>query len=196
MLHKAAFLDRDGTIAEDVHYCSRVEDFHILPRVATAIRLLNQHGYKVVVITNQSGIARGYFTADTLSSIHLKMEEELKRDSAHIDAIYVCPHHPDDGCECRKPKPALLLKAARDISIALGQSYMVGDDIKDVQAGRAAGCRTVWLNPDPSQQIQDARLSSTHVAIDLYEAVEWLLQDAQTQRSSMNPATGKTWKTV
>jgi histidinol-phosphate phosphatase family protein len=178
VLHRAVFLDRDGTIAKDVHYCRRAEDFHILPRVPQAIRLLNQHGFKVVVITNQSGIARGYFTEETLSRIHDRMKSDLQQDGASIDAIYVCPHHPDDECECRKPKPALLLRAAREIGIALDRSYMVGDDVKDVQAGRAAGCRTVWLTVDPAQQAHGASPLSHHVAADLFEAVEWLLKDA------------------
>ena len=177
-LHRAVFLDRDGTIAEDVHYCRRLEDFHILPRVPAAIKLLNQEGYKVVVITNQSGIARSYFTEETLARIHDRMKSDLQRDGASIDAIYVCPHHPDEGCECRKPKPLLLLRAAREIGITLDRSYMVGDDPKDVQAGRAAGCRTVWLTAVPAQQGHGPSPLSHHVAPDLFEAVEWLLKDA------------------
>ncbi len=148
---RAAFLDRDGTISADVGYCRRVEDFHLLPGVPQAIRLLNSRGFKVVVITNQSGIARGYFTEETLSLIHRKMHHELARDGACVDAIYHCPHHPDDGCPCRKPKPALIQQAAADLDISLGLSYMIGDHIKDVEAGKAAGCRTVWLNPSPIQ---------------------------------------------
>ena len=177
-MQKAVFLDRDGTIARDVHYCRRVEDFEILPHVPEAIRLLNREGYKVVVITNQSGIARGYFTEATLSLIHRKMTTTLERDGARIDAVYVCPHHPDEGCECRKPSPALIITAAADIGIALDQSYMIGDDPKDVRAGRAAGCRTVLLTADPTQRCDDLRGICDHAAPDLFEAVEWLLQDA------------------
>lgn len=174
MSYRAVFLDRDGTIARDVHYCRDPRDFEILPRVPIAIRTLNEHGFKVVVITNQSGIARGYFTLETLSCIHEKMITALARDGASIDAIYMCPHHPDDGCGCRKPRPALLLQAAREIDIALDRSYMIGDDIKDVQAGRAAGCRTIWLQPDAGER---PGADSDHVAVDLFEAVEWLLED-------------------
>jgi histidinol-phosphate phosphatase family protein len=181
MLHKAVFLDRDGTIAKDVPYCRRVEDFEILPRVPDAIRLLNQAGYKVVVITNQSGIARGYFTQETLSSIHDKMTAELKKHGAFIDAIYVCPHHPDEGCQCRKPRPTLLTKAATDIGLALDQSYMIGDDPKDVGAGRAAGCRTVWLSADPDHQRDNPAISCDRTAADLFEAVQWLLKDAHVR---------------
>ncbi len=124
-MQKAVFLDRDGTIARDVHYCRRVEDFEILPRVPEAIRLLNREGYKVVVITNQSGLARGYFSEATLSLIHRKMVTTLERTGAHIDAVYVCPHHPDEGCDCRKPSPTLIIRAAADVGIALDQSYMI-----------------------------------------------------------------------
>ncbi len=196
MSQKAVFLDRDGTIARDVHYCSDPGDFEILPGVPAAIRSLNQHGFKVVVITNQSGLARGYFTPETLRRIHEKMASELAREGARIDAIYLCPHHPDEGCDCRKPKPAMLLRAARDMGLSLERSYMIGDDPKDVEAGNAAGCRTIRLSPDapqrpgaPSDVLQrpggrqgparkDAGAASHHVAADLFQAVEWLLADA------------------
>ena len=183
MLHRAVFLDRDGTIAKDVPYCRRLEDFEILPRVPDAIRLLNQAGYKVVVITNQSGIARGYFTQETLLSIHDRMTAELKKHGASIDAIYVCPHHPDEGCQCRKPSPALLSRAATDIGLALDQSYMIGDDPKDVGAGRAAGCRTIRLSPDPNHQGDDPAVTCDHTAVDLFEAIRWLLEDARGRTS-------------
>jgi D,D-heptose 1,7-bisphosphate phosphatase len=124
-MNKAVFLDRDGTIARDVHYCRRVEDFELLPTVPEAIKLLNTNGFKVVVVTNQSGIARGYFTEQTLEQIHQKMKDELANHNAWVDAIYYCPHHPDDGCDCRKPGTALFLKAARELDIDLARSYVV-----------------------------------------------------------------------
>lgn len=177
-MHRAVFLDRDGTIARDVHYCRRVEDFEILPRVPEAIRLLNQRGYKIVVITNQSGIARGYFSEATLSLIHRKMVTTLEQSGAHIDAVYVCPHHPDEGCDCRKPSPTLIVKAAADIGIVLDQSYMIGDDPKDVKAGRAARCRTILLTADPARHGDELPGICDHTAADLFEAVGWLLADA------------------
>ena len=189
---KAVFLDRDGTIARDVPYCRRVEDFEILPRVPEAVRLLNQEGYKVVVITNQSGIARGCFSEATLSLIHRKMLTKLEQGGAHIDAVYVCAHHPDEGCDCRKPSPILVKRAATDIGITLDQSYMIGDDSKDVQTGRAAGCRTVWLTTEPPRQDQP-RPFSDHVAADLYDAVQWLLEDATRQPSPSNAVGRPNW---
>lgn len=186
-LHKAVFLDRDGTIARDVHYCRRVEDFEILPRVPEAIRRLNREGYKVVVITNQSGIARGYFSEQTLSSIHREMVTTLEQAGAHIDAVYVCPHLPDDGCECRKPSPTLIIRAAADVGIALEESYMIGDDPKDVKAGRAAGCRTILLTADPGQSRDDSLSICDHAAADLHDAVEWLLEDATGRSANAAP---------
>jgi len=178
-LRKAVFLDRDDTIAKDVPYCSRVEDFEILPSVPEGIRLLNEHGFIVVVITNQSGIARGYFTEQTLSQIHEKLHRELGRWNAHVDAIYHCPHHPDDGCECRKPKPTLLLQAAKDMGIDLHLSYMVGDDVKDIDSGRSAGCKTVLVTTGPDRgSLEGQEVSPDYVAHSLCEAAEWIVRDA------------------
>ena len=140
-MHKAVFLDRDGTIARDVPYCSRPEDFELLPGVAEGIKLLNEHGFKVVVVTNQSGIARGYFTEGMLAKIHDKMITQLADHGAHVDAIYYCPHQPDDNCECRKPKPKMVLQAAIDLDIELGESYVIGDSEMDVELARRAGCK-------------------------------------------------------
>ncbi len=179
---RAVFLDRDGTIAEDVHYCSRVEDFKILPGVPQGIQLLNEHGFKVVVITNQSGIARGYFTEETLSLIHQRMKDELTRYNAWVDAIYICPHHPEERCECRKPKPTLLLQAAKEMDIALQFSYMVGDDIKDIEAGRAAGCKTIMVTTGPNQGNSQTGKPPDYISSNLYEAVEWIVKDTKLDR--------------
>jgi histidinol-phosphate phosphatase family protein len=158
-----------------------VDDFVLLPGVPQAIRLLNESGFKAVVVTNQSGIGRGYFTEETLSDIHRKMADELQKHGARVDAIYHCPHHPDDDCACRKPKPGLLLKAAQEMDIALGLSYMIGDDPKDVEAGRSAGCRTVWLAPHSSPgQAFPQHQSPDHTAESLCEATTWLIQDSRS----------------
>jgi histidinol-phosphate phosphatase family protein len=139
-MNRAVFIDRDGTIARDVPYCSRPEDFELLPGAAEGIRTLNQHGFKVIVVTNQSGIARGYFTEEMLTQIHQKMLRELAKHGAHIDAIYYCPHHPDDGCDCRKPRPKLVLQAAEELNIDLSQSYIIGDSEMDIELAKQAGC--------------------------------------------------------
>lgn len=126
-----------------------------------------------MVITNQSGIARGYFTEETLAQIHKKMKEELTQHGAYVDAIYYCPHHPDDNCDCRKPKPGLFLKAARDFNIDLSRSFIVGDMEQDVEAGKASGCKTVLLTAKP----QGGKLAidcPDYVTNSLLEAAKWI----------------------
>ena len=149
---KAIFLDRDGTINKMVGFVTRPEQFELLPDVAKAIKAINKSGYLAIVITNQPVIARGDCTFEQLQTIHNKMETELGKEGAFVDAIYVCPHHTDKGfsgerpeykcdCDCRKPKPGLLLQAAKDFNIDLSQSYMIGDSDRDVKAGKNAGVK-------------------------------------------------------
>ena len=149
---KAIFLDRDGTINKMVGFVTKPEQFELLPSVAEAIKTINKSGYLAIVITNQPVIARGDCTFEQLQAIHNKMETELGKEGAFVDAIYVCPHHTDKGfpgerpeykcdCDCRKPKPGLLLQAAKDFNIDLSQSYMVGDSDRDVKAGENAGVK-------------------------------------------------------
>jgi len=145
MSNRAVFIDRDGTMAKDVHYCSRPEDFELFPNTAKAIKSLNKHGFKVIVVTNQSGIARGYFTEETLAKIHEKMKRELAKEGAWVDGIYYCPHHPDDKCDCRKPKPKLILQASKDFDIDLEHSFVVGDLQMDIELGKVIGCRTIMV---------------------------------------------------
>ena len=170
MANRAVFIDRDGTMAKDAHYCRRPEDFELFPRTAKAVKLLNSHGFKVIVVTNQSGIARGYFTAETLAQIHGKMKKEMAKEGAFIDAVYYCPHHPDDNCDCRKPKPRLVLQAAREYDIDLSQSFVVGDLLMDVGLGRAVGARTILISQEKSSE-----LMPNHIAADLYQAAEWIV---------------------
>jgi len=174
--NRAVFIDRDGTIAPDVNYCSRPEDFEIFEGTPQAIRLLNTSGFKTVVITNQSGIARGYFTEDSLSRIHRKMINELGKHGAGVDAIYYCPHHPDDGCNCRKPGTGLFQQAVKEHGIELEKSFMVGDTQTDIDAGRAAGCRTVLVTTGPRQG-SDITTPADFTANSLLEAVQWILRN-------------------
>lgn len=149
---KAIFLDRDGTINKYVGFLRNIDDFELLEGAAEAIKLINQSGFLAIVVTNQPVIARGEVTWDQLNEIHSKMETLLGKEGAYVDGIYICPHHPDKGysgerpeykidCDCRKPKPGLLLRAAKNFNIDLSQSYMIGDDDRDVQAGQNAGCK-------------------------------------------------------
>lgn len=153
---KAVFLDRDGTINRYVGYLTNAEDFELLPGVAEAIRKINLSGYLAIVVTNQPSIARGELSYDGLDEIHKKMETLLGQQGAYVDHIYFCPHHPDKGfpgevpslkidCGCRKPKPGMLLQAAEDFNIDLSASWMIGDDAKDVGAGKNAGCHTALI---------------------------------------------------
>lgn len=153
---KAVFLDRDGTINRYVGYLTNAEDFELLPGVAEAIRKINLSGYLAIVVTNQPSIARGELSYDGLDEIHKKMETLLGQQGAYVDHIYFCPHHPDKGfpgevpslkveCTCRKPKPGMLLQAARDFNIDLSSSWMIGDEAKDVGAGKNAGCHTALI---------------------------------------------------
>jgi histidinol-phosphate phosphatase family protein len=174
-VNKAVFIDRDGTINRDVPYCSRPEDFELLPGVAEGIKLLNERGFNVVVVTNQSGIARGYFTEGMLASIHDKMRKELAKHGARVDAIYYCPHHPDDNCDCRKPKPKMILQAAIDLDIDLRQSYVIGDSEMDVELARQAGCKAGIRVGEPEG-------TSDYVAASFGDAVHWLFEQRLSNR--------------
>ena len=156
---KAIFLDRDGTINKLVGHLKKIEDFELLPNVCDAIKLINKSGYLAIIVTNQPVIARGDVTIEQLEEIHNKMETLLGKEGAYIDGIYFCPHHPDKGfegeipelkivCDCRKPKPGLLLKAANDFNIDLSQSWFIGDGKNDIKAGLDAGCHTAFIGND------------------------------------------------
>ena len=160
---RAIFLDRDGTINKYVGFLRNINDFELLPGVAEAIRQINLSGYLAIVVTNQPVIARGEVTYDELQEIHNKMETLLGQNGAFIDKIYVCPHHPHKGyagevpelkidCNCRKPKPGMLLQAAKELNIDLTQSWMVGDSENDVKVGRAAGCKTALIGSGDYRQ--------------------------------------------
>lgn len=162
---KAIFLDRDGTINKYVGFLRTAEEFELLDGVSEAIKKINQSGYLAIVVTNQPIIARGEVTCEGLQKIHNKMETLLGEKGAYLDAIYYCPHHPDSGfegevkelkkqCECRKPKPGLLLQAAVDLNIDLEKSWMIGDGKNDILAGKNAGCKTALIgNEDYGQDI-------------------------------------------
>ena len=174
MGNKAVFLDRDGTIAVDVNYCSCPEDFKLFPDVPESIKRLNESGFKTVVITNQSGIGRGIFTEESLALIHRKMKDELAASGARIDAIYYCPHHPDEQCACRKPGTYLFQKAAKDLNIEFPLSFVIGDSEKDINAGKALGCKTILIDTSPrSGLIETAR--ADYIAKNFSAATEWIL---------------------
>lgn len=147
----AVFLDRDGTINVEKEYLYRVDEFEFTPGAVEAIRLLNQSGYLVVVVTNQSGVARGYYAEADVETLHSHIDQLLALQGARVDAWYYCPHHEHGkppynlACDCRKPLPGMLLQAAADHAIDLTRSWMVGDKLADIEAGQAAGCRPVLV---------------------------------------------------
>ncbi|WP_170291022.1 D-glycero-alpha-D-manno-heptose-1,7-bisphosphate 7-phosphatase [Neomoorella glycerini] len=148
------FLDRDGTINVDKGYVYRPEDLELLPGSAEGIRILNEAGFLVIVITNQAGIARGYYTEKDVQVFHEHLQNVLNAEGAHIDAFYYCPHHPEGlppynvECECRKPKPGLILRAQADWDIDLHSSWFVGDKSTDLAAAKAAGCMAILIGSD------------------------------------------------
>ena len=134
----AVFLDRDGTINRDVGYLSTPKKLALFRGTSEAISLLSRAGYKVIVVSNQSGVGRGFISKETVKCINLRLEKMLAERGARIDAFYICPHHPDDGCSCRKPRTGLIKKAARDFGLDLSRSYIIGDKLTDIEMGRRA----------------------------------------------------------
>jgi len=181
----AVFMDRDGTINEEVSYLSRMEQLRIYPQAYEAIRLINAAGMKAVVITNQSGIARGYFTEDFVRSVHDRINELLGAEGARIDGFYVCPHHPIYGngiykqhCQCRKPEPGLFLQAAEELHIDLTRSYMIGDMLKDIEAGKKAGARGILVKTGYGTNIVRTDMPA-YIAEDILDAVKWIMRDRE-----------------
>lgn len=174
---KAVFLDRDGTINKYIGFLRDIDDFELIDGVASAIKAINVSGYLAIVVTNQPVIARGEVSFEELQEIHNKMETLLGEQGAYVDAIYYCPHHPHKGyegerpelkieCDCRKPKPGMLLQAAKDFNIDLEHSWMIGDGENDITAGTNAGCHTALITVDENDRGQEVSVTS------LYEFVE------------------------
>jgi D-glycero-D-manno-heptose 1,7-bisphosphate phosphatase len=185
----AVFLDRDGTINEEMGYMNHLQRFRLLPNTAAAIALLNQAGVKVVVVTNQSGAARKYFPASLIPRIHRLMLELLAQQSARIDAIYVCQHGPDENCSCRKPKPGLVHQAAKDLDIDLGRSYVVGDRFKDVELAAKVGAKGIMVltgygRGELEYYQGERRVEPDYIAADLLDAAGWILKDMTAREES------------
>ena len=145
-------MDRDGTLSEEVGYVNHPSRFQLFPYAAEAVKRLNDSGWLAIVVTNQAGVARGYFAEDLITKVHATMQEKLGQENAHLDAIYYCAHHPSLGeppyradCDCRKPKPGLIKRAAIELGVDLGKSWMVGDRYSDVELARNAGVRSAFV---------------------------------------------------
>lgn len=184
----AVFLDRDGTINEDVDFLIRPDQLRLIAGVPTALRSLNQAGWPIVIITNQSMVARGMASERDLALVHDRLRAMLASHGIHLDGIYYCPHHPEIGeapyrrvCDCRKPLPGLLRQAARELNLDLAASAMIGDSLRDLEAGAAAGCGTLILvrtghGTDEEAAVRAATLSRpVRIESDLPTAVDYLL---------------------
>ncbi|HEX9020654.1 MAG TPA: HAD family hydrolase [Nitrospirota bacterium] len=194
-MKRAVFLDRDGTVNEEVGYLSDLGKLRLIPGAGAAIRRLNEAGLTVVLVTNQSGVARGYFPESFVHETHALLADMLKEEGARLDGIYFCPHHPTAGdsgytvaCDCRKPGTGLIDRAARDLALDIRNSYVVGDKWSDVELGQRAGAHTVlvrtgFAHNDPGN-VRPAHVSAPDfIAHTLVEAVEWILERSAKGRA-------------
>jgi len=182
MSSPAVFLDRDGTINEEMEYPDRLNQILLFPQAAPAIRRFNEAGLKVVVISNQSGVARGYFPLAFVQEVYQYLSEHLAAAGARLNGHYVCPHLPEEDCLCRKPKPEMVLRAARDLDLDLSRSYLVGDRYKDIETAANAGVKGILVLTGYGREefafIRDqAPVQPVYVAQDLADAAAWILED-------------------
>ena len=174
-MEKIVFLDRDGTLNEEVNYLHRPEDMHLLAGVPEALRRLKEAGFKLVVVTNQAGVARGYYTEDDVKELHRYMNELLAGQGVKIDAFYYCPHHPEHGigkykvrCHCRKPETGMFEMAEQDFAVDKASSWMIGDKLIDMEAGRNYGVRTVLVGTGYGAGVHEEQKKKGDFPYDLY----------------------------
>ncbi|MFB3891578.1 MAG: D-glycero-alpha-D-manno-heptose-1,7-bisphosphate 7-phosphatase [Phycisphaerae bacterium] len=187
MANKAVFVDRDHTLIEDPGYLSDPAAVKLLPGVGPALKSLSAAGFRIVLVTNQSGIARGILTEETLAGIHDELRRQLAQHGAALDGVYYCPFHPEGVIEkyaresdMRKPKPGMLLAAAKDMDIDLTASWMVGDGARDIEAGQRAGCRTIRVrvpSRPPSGEPQDEDVQADFTVHNMVEAARIILRE-------------------
>lgn len=187
-MKRAVFLDRDGVvIQEPPHYTYRLDQLKLIPRSTEAIRFLNENNFDVIIVSNQSGIARGYYDEEDMVNFNNAMNELLNKSDAYIDAIYYCPHHPEAkiekyrvDCDCRKPKSGMLNRAEKELNIDLRQSFMVGDRWSDIEAGKKVECKTIIMRTGYNlEKLKSNEITCDYVANNLYDAVEYILSLSQ-----------------
>jgi len=179
MGNRAVFIDRDGTININFGYISSPDNFKMYPGVKEGIKLLKDNDFKVIIVTNQSGIARGYFSEEILDEIHKKMKKELSEVKTTVDAIYYCPHHPDEGCNCRKPRVGLFEKAIEDFNIDKKKSFLIGDRMLDVEAGHKIDCKTVLIpenKEEVKKEMEKSKVKPDFISKDFYSGIKWILK--------------------
>jgi D-glycero-D-manno-heptose 1,7-bisphosphate phosphatase len=196
MAERAVFLDCDGTLIEDPGYINRPEQVRLLDGVPEALVELKNLGYKLVVVSNQSGVARGMVTEKALGQIHDRLKQLLGEKGAVLDQIYYCPYHPEGIIEkyrkesdLRKPGPGMLLAAAEEMNIDLNLSWTIGNSVRDVEAGRRAGCKTILINQSPGYNLEEQNgARPDHLAVNMKEAVNIIKQDLRSPKQSPEPA--------
>ena len=183
-MNRAVFLDRDGVITQEPpYYAHKLSQLELLPKSADAIRLLNEKEFLVVVACNQAGIAHGYYREEDAILFNQAMKDNLAREGARIDAVYYCPHHPEArieryrvNCNCRKPEPGMLTRAGKELSLNLKQSFMVGDKLSDIEAGKRAGCKTIMVKIGQGfEELKAKHVECDYIADDLYDAVKHII---------------------
>ncbi len=185
---RAVFIDRDGTININSGYITCPDEFKMYPSVAKGIKLLQENGFKIIIISNQSGIAREYFSEKTLDEIHEKMKSELLKEHARVDKIYYCPHHPDEKCNCRKPNPGMLEKAICELDIDAVKSFMIGDRMLDVEAGYKIGCKTILVPENKEKVEKEMKLSQVmpnYICSNFYSAARWIFENDKNKNYTM-----------
>jgi D-glycero-D-manno-heptose 1,7-bisphosphate phosphatase len=174
---RAVFLDRDGVLMQDTNYVGNVERVLLIPSVIPALKRLSDAGYLLFVVTNQSGVARGFFTRDAVDQIHTFLNRQFNAAGVHITHYYICPHHPEDNCDCRKPHPKNILTAARDYHLDLAHCVMVGDRATDIQTGLNAGTRTALVLTGAGQEtLAKGAVKPDFVGADLEAVADWILR--------------------
>ena len=195
---RAVFLDRDGTLNEEVGHITRPEGLRLIPNAARALRLLSEHNFTLIVITNQSAVARGLLTEEELQMINLKLQTELASEGACVEAIYYCPHHPEGevelyrkSCGCRKPEPGMLVQASKDFGISLAESFVIGDRYYDMEMAHAVGAKGVLVltghgRIETADKGFTSRAMPAFIANDVLEASEWIIREVVNQDATAN----------
>ena len=180
----AVFLDRDGTINEEVGYLDSLDKLKIFPAAFDAVRVINKLGLKVVVVTNQSGVARGFFDEAFVKTVHKHIDKTFRSRGAFVDRFYYCPHHPTEGigryrmaCRCRKPEPGMLLQASAELDIDLSDSYVVGDTGRDMELATRTGARGILVKTGYGKEVISSEIRKAYIADDILDAAYWILED-------------------
>jgi len=175
-MNRAVFIDRDGVINIDYGYVHKIEKFEFIPRVLDALKKLTKTDFKIIIITDQSGIGRGYYTYNDYQKIMEYMVKELEKNDARVDGIYRCPHSPEENCGCRKPSTRMLEKTKKDFDIDFKKSYFVGDKTKDIKCGENAGCKTILVKTGKAGTDGEYDAKPDFVVGDLYRAVKLIVE--------------------